>query len=221
MRSWQGGRSRHLRGGGGPCLARRGVPPAVRMDRPRPLARAGGQRGDRQLLDLFWDDATGGFFTTGSDAEALVVRPKEFLDGAVPASNSIAVSALLRANAFVDDPSGRRRDRAYRRRWPARCSSATRARWPTWWRPLPMWSGRRRDRDHRGQARPARRGTTALATRGRPGVGRARRRPALHRTPVGAGAGLRLPGARMLRRPRAEPGNPRRPAGGLTAASHG
>ena len=58
----------------------------------------------RQLIDLFWDDAAGGFFTTGRDAEALVVRPKEFLDGAVPASNSVAVAALLHANAFVGDP---------------------------------------------------------------------------------------------------------------------
>ena len=33
-----------------------------------------------------------------------MVRPKEFLDGAVPASNSVAVAALLHANAFVDDP---------------------------------------------------------------------------------------------------------------------
>jgi hypothetical protein len=58
----------------------------------------------RHLIDLFWDEAAGGFFTTGRDAEALVVRPKEFLDGAVPASNSAAMAALLRAGAFVDDP---------------------------------------------------------------------------------------------------------------------
>ena len=59
-------------------------------------------RAATQLVDLFWDDASGGFFTTGSDAEHLVVRPKEFLDGAVPATNSIAVTALLRAGAFAE-----------------------------------------------------------------------------------------------------------------------
>ena len=61
-------------------------------------------RAVHQLIDLFWDDASGGFFTTGSDAEALVVRPKEFLDGAVPSANSIAVTALLHVGALVDDP---------------------------------------------------------------------------------------------------------------------
>jgi hypothetical protein len=61
-----------------------------------------------ELLGLFWDEEAGGFFTTGHDAEALVVRPKEFLDGALPATNSIAVTALLRAHALCDDPALRR-----------------------------------------------------------------------------------------------------------------
>jgi uncharacterized protein len=102
-RSWQGGRARHF---------------AVAVDYAwlaeasfrlsewsgRSLWRDRTVQAVHQLLDLFWDDASGGFFTTGSDAEALVVRPKEFLDGAVPAANSVAVAALLHAGALVDDP---------------------------------------------------------------------------------------------------------------------
>jgi uncharacterized protein YyaL (SSP411 family) len=61
-----------------------------------------------ELLSHFFDEASGGFFTTGDDAEALIVRPKEFVDGAVPAPNSVAVHALLRADALDGDPTGRR-----------------------------------------------------------------------------------------------------------------
>jgi uncharacterized protein len=48
------------------------------------------------MLDLFWDDGVGGLFTTGRDAEALVVRAKDVLDGAVPSANAVAAGALLR-----------------------------------------------------------------------------------------------------------------------------
>jgi uncharacterized protein len=103
MRSWQGGRARHLAVAADHAWL---VEAYLRLSewtgtsvwRERALDVV------RQLLDLFWDDESGGFFTTGSDAEALVVRPKEFFDGAVPAANSIAVTALLRANALADDP---------------------------------------------------------------------------------------------------------------------
>ncbi len=103
MRSWQGGRARHLAVAADhawlmeACL-RLSEWTGTTLWRKRALGVA------HDLLDLFWDDESGGFFTTGSDAEALVVRPKEFLDGAVPATNSIAVNALLRANALADDP---------------------------------------------------------------------------------------------------------------------
>jgi hypothetical protein len=103
MRSWQGGRARHLAVATDYAWL---AEASVRLSEwtGRAVWRERAIRAVRDLIDLFWDDAAGGFYTTGRDAEALVVRPKEFLDGAVPASNSVAVAALLRASAFVDDP---------------------------------------------------------------------------------------------------------------------
>ena len=53
------------------------------------------------LLALFWDDAGGGFFTTGADAEPLIVRPKDVTDGATPSANAVAARALLRLGALT------------------------------------------------------------------------------------------------------------------------
>jgi uncharacterized protein YyaL (SSP411 family) len=65
--------------------------------------RTQAQRVSMELLDHFADEGSGGFYTTGNDAEALIARPKEYLDGALPATNSIAVHALIRANALDDN----------------------------------------------------------------------------------------------------------------------
>jgi uncharacterized protein YyaL (SSP411 family) len=103
MRSWQGGRARHLAVAADHAWL---AEASLRLSEwtGRALWRERARAAVDQLLDLFWDEGAGGFFSTGRDGEVLVVRPKEFLDGALPATNSIAVTALLRVNAVVDDP---------------------------------------------------------------------------------------------------------------------
>ncbi len=44
----------------------------------------------------FWDKDRGGFFFSADDAEALLLRRKEYYDGAIPSGNSIAMHSLLR-----------------------------------------------------------------------------------------------------------------------------
>ena len=56
-----------------------------------------------ELLRRFHDEERGGFFQTGEDAEALVVRPKELTDNAVPSGNSAAADVLLRLDHLTGD----------------------------------------------------------------------------------------------------------------------
>jgi len=47
-------------------------------------------------LDRFWDADGGGFYMTPDDGDALIVRPKEASDGAMPSGNSAQLLNLLR-----------------------------------------------------------------------------------------------------------------------------
>ena len=58
----------------------------------------------RQMIDLFWDHENGGFYYTGSDGEAMIVREKDIYDGAVPSSNSVAALNLLRLDRLAGNP---------------------------------------------------------------------------------------------------------------------
>jgi uncharacterized protein YyaL (SSP411 family) len=50
-----------------------------------------------------FSDPAGGFFFTADDAEKLLVRPKEYYDGAIPSGNSIAMLNLLRLGRITMD----------------------------------------------------------------------------------------------------------------------
>jgi uncharacterized protein YyaL (SSP411 family) len=66
-----------------------------------------------QAIALFADSQNGGFFDTGSDHETLISRPREIMDNATPAGNSVAADVLLRLAAFTGEQTYRRRADAY------------------------------------------------------------------------------------------------------------
>jgi uncharacterized protein len=100
LRSWQQGRAQHL------AYA---SDHAWLVDAFTHLAEASGRArwvheavtAADQLLELFWDDDDGGLFTTGHDAERLIVRQKETYDGATPSANGVAAMALVRLSALT------------------------------------------------------------------------------------------------------------------------
>lgn len=49
----------------------------------------------RIQVELFWDEANGGFFFTSADHETLLVRSKNHVDGVQPSGNSVSAGNLL------------------------------------------------------------------------------------------------------------------------------
>lgn len=56
-----------------------------------------------EMTRLFWDDEHGGFYFYGIDNEALLIRSKEYYDGALPSGNSVAALQLLRLSRLTGD----------------------------------------------------------------------------------------------------------------------
>lgn len=49
----------------------------------------------KQMVNLFFDNEEGGFYSYAKDSESLIGRPKEIYDGAIPSGNSAALAILL------------------------------------------------------------------------------------------------------------------------------
>ncbi|HEY4956027.1 MAG TPA: hypothetical protein VII02_14190, partial [Gemmatimonadaceae bacterium] len=61
------------------------------------------------MVQWFWDDSTGAFFDTASDAEELITRPRDITDNAMPSGTSLAVDLLLHLADLTKDAEMRRR----------------------------------------------------------------------------------------------------------------
>ncbi len=57
----------------------------------------------REMLSLFGDEAGGGLWDSGPDAEEVLIRQKSAVDGVIPSGNAMAALALVRLGRIVDD----------------------------------------------------------------------------------------------------------------------
>ncbi len=171
LRSWQrGGGARHLAYAADhawlvDCFTRMGELTGRSVWSERAVATAD------DLIARFADPDGGGFFTTATDAEQLIVRTKDIFDGATPSANAVAASALARLGALTGDaalhrarPGGGGPDRRPPHPPPDRLRPHRPDR-------RPAGPGRDRGGGDRRSARPGGRGPAPLAARRRGGLG--------------------------------------------------
>ena len=68
-----------------------------------------------EMIALFAGNGQSGFYDTGSDHEELVARPRDIMDNATPAGNSVATGVLLRLAAYTGDEQYRQLADSYLR----------------------------------------------------------------------------------------------------------
>lgn len=61
------------------------------------------QKTASEMIGLFWDVESGGFYFYGTDAKQLIARPKEVYDGAIPSGNSVATYCLCQLARVLDE----------------------------------------------------------------------------------------------------------------------
>jgi uncharacterized protein YyaL (SSP411 family) len=88
------------------------------LDRARMLAES--------IVEFFWDEEAQAFFDTASDAEALVTRPRDVTDNAIPSGSSLATELLLILGDLLDD-----REYGTRARYVLETIAEPMARYPT------------------------------------------------------------------------------------------
>ena len=57
------------------------------------------------MVELFWDDESKCFYDTGIDHEDLFLRPRDYMDNAIPSGSSMASDVLLRIAIITGDIS--------------------------------------------------------------------------------------------------------------------
>ncbi len=62
-----------------------------------------------RMIELFWDDGIGAFFDTAKDSEALITRPRDVTDNAMPSGTSLAVDLLVTLAELTHNTEMRRR----------------------------------------------------------------------------------------------------------------
>jgi uncharacterized protein YyaL (SSP411 family) len=74
----------------------------------------------RTAVERFHDAQSGRWFDTPSDHEALITRPRDITDNAMPSGTSLVADLLLRLSVITGESSARRWPLLPADRWPAR-----------------------------------------------------------------------------------------------------